>query len=152
MMWPAGGSTPSSPQQKNLALYFNKERQNESFSFGYRRQQRHRSRYRLPAGSGRFCGGRPLSSRPRGAQQTLEAITAAGGDGRLLSFDVADRQQCREVLEQDMADHGAWYGIVSNAGIARDGAFPALGDDDWDAVIHTNLDSFITSFIPASCR
>lgn len=61
-----------------------------------------------------------------GAQQTLEAITAAGGDGRLLSFDVADRQQCREVLEQDMADHGAWYGIVSNAGIARDGAFRRL--------------------------
>lgn len=57
-----------------------------------------------------------------GAQQTLEAITAAGGAGRLLSFDVANRTQCREVLEQDMAEHGAWYGIVSNAGIARDGA------------------------------
>lgn len=28
-----------------------------------------------------------------------------------------------EVLEQDMAEHGAWYGIISNAGIARDGAF-----------------------------
>ena len=76
-----------------------------------------------------------------GAQQTLEAITAAGGSGRLLSFDVANRAQCRDVLEQDMAEHGAWYGIISNAGIARDGAFPALGEEDWDAVIHTNLDS-----------
>ena len=42
-----------------------------------------------------------------GAQQTLEAITAAGGAGRLLSFDVANRTQCREALEQDMAEHGA---------------------------------------------
>ncbi|EQB8710268.1 3-ketoacyl-ACP reductase FabG2 [Klebsiella aerogenes] len=83
-----------------------------------------------------------------GAQQTLEAITAAGGAGRLLSFDVANRTQCREVLEQDMAEHGAWYGIVSNAGIARDGAFPALGEDDWDAVIHTNLDSFYNVIHP----
>lgn len=83
-----------------------------------------------------------------GAQQTLEAITAAGGSGRLLSFDVANRAQCRDVLEQDMAEHGAWYGIISNAGIVRDGAFPALGEEDWDAVIHTNLDSFYNVIHP----
>ncbi len=47
-----------------------------------------------------------------------------------------------------MAEHGAWYGIISNAGIARDGAFPALGEDDWDAVIHTNLDSFYNVIHP----
>lgn len=87
-----------------------------------------------------------------GAQETLEAIVRAGGAGRLLTFDVGNREQCRTVLEQEIADHGAWYGVVSNAGITRDGAFPALSDDDWDSVIHTNLDSFITSFIPALCR
>lgn len=77
-----------------------------------------------------------------GAQETLEAIVQAGGAGRLLTFDVGNREQCRTVLEQAIADHGAWYGVVSNAGITRDGAFPALSDDDWDSVIHTNLDSF----------
>ncbi|MSL41280.1 SDR family NAD(P)-dependent oxidoreductase, partial [Escherichia coli] len=77
-----------------------------------------------------------------GAQETLNAIVANGGNGRLLSFDVANREQCREVLEHEIAQNGAWYGVVSNAGIARDAAFPALSDDDWDAVIHTNLDSF----------
>lgn len=83
-----------------------------------------------------------------GAQETLDAITHAGGQGRLLCFDVGDREQCREVLEHDMAAHGHWYGIVSNAGIARDAAFPALSDDDWDSVIHTNLDSFYNVIKP----
>ncbi|EOI5718979.1 3-ketoacyl-ACP reductase FabG2 [Cronobacter dublinensis] len=77
-----------------------------------------------------------------GAQETLRAITDAGGTGRLLCFDVSQRDVCRATLEADIERHGAWYGVVSNAGITRDGAFPALSDDDWDAVIHTNLDSF----------
>ncbi len=72
-----------------------------------------------------------------GAQETLNAIVANGGNGRLLSFDVANREQCREV-----------HGVVSNAGIARDAAFPALSNDDWDAVIHTNLDSFYNVIQP----
>ncbi|EKY3224547.1 3-ketoacyl-ACP reductase FabG2 [Cronobacter dublinensis] len=77
-----------------------------------------------------------------GAQETLRAIIDAGGTGRLLCFDVSHRDACRATLEADIERHGAWYGLVSNAGITRDGAFPALSDDDWDAVIHTNLDSF----------
>jgi len=83
-----------------------------------------------------------------GAQDTLSAIEQAGGNGRVLSFDVGNREQCREGLEQEIATHGAWYGVVSNAGIARDGAFPALSDDDWDSVIHTNLDSFYNVIHP----
>jgi len=83
-----------------------------------------------------------------GAQETLKAIEQAGGNGRLLSFDVGNRAQCREVLEQDIEAHGPWYGVVSNAGIARDGAFPALSEEDWDSVIHTNLDSFYNVIHP----
>ncbi|WP_251279402.1 SDR family NAD(P)-dependent oxidoreductase, partial [Enterobacter hormaechei] len=37
---------------------------------------------------------------------------------------------------------------VCNAGIARDGAFPALSADDWDQVIHTNLDGFYNVLHP----
>lgn len=83
-----------------------------------------------------------------GAQETLAHIVAAGGQGRLLSFDVGNREQCRTVIEQDIETNGAWYGVVSNAGIARDGAFPALSDEDWDGVIHTNLDSFYNVIQP----
>lgn len=35
-----------------------------------------------------------------GAQETLEAIVQTGGAGRLLTFDVGNREQCRTVLEQ----------------------------------------------------
>jgi 3-oxoacyl-[acyl-carrier protein] reductase len=52
------------------------------------------------------------------------------------------------VIEADIAAHGAYYGVVNNAGITRDGAFPALTDQDWDGVIHTNLDSFYNVLHP----
>lgn len=84
----------------------------------------------------------------QGAQATLDAILTAGGQGRLLQFDVGHREQCRDVLEQDIEANGPWYGIVSNAGIVRDAAFPALSDSDWNAVIHTNLDSFYNVIHP----
>ncbi|WP_312072541.1 3-ketoacyl-ACP reductase FabG2 [Atlantibacter sp.] len=83
-----------------------------------------------------------------GAQETLAQIVSAGGKGRVLRFDVGNREQCRAVIEQDIEANGAWYGVVSNAGIARDGAFPSLSDEDWDSVIHTNLDSFYNVIHP----
>ncbi|MBS0904609.1 3-ketoacyl-ACP reductase FabG2 [Pantoea dispersa] len=83
-----------------------------------------------------------------GAQQTLAQIVAAGGCGRTLQFDVAQREATRNALEQDIAAHGAYYGVISNAGITRDGAFPALTEDEWDSVIHTNLDSFYNVIHP----
>lgn len=83
-----------------------------------------------------------------GALATLAAIEAAGASGRLLKFDVGDRSGCRESLEADMEAHGAYYGIVSNAGVTRDNAFPALSDDDWDTVLRTDLDSFFNVIKP----
>lgn len=83
-----------------------------------------------------------------GAQQTLADITNAGGVGRTLQFDVADREATRMAIENDIAEHGAYYGVVNNAGITRDGAFPALTEDEWDSVIHTNLDSFYNVIHP----
>jgi 3-oxoacyl-[acyl-carrier protein] reductase len=83
-----------------------------------------------------------------GAQHTLEQIMAQGGSGRVMQFDSADRSQCRSVLEADIETHGAYWGVVNNAGITRDGAFPALSDDDWDGVIRTNLDSFYNVIQP----
>ncbi|MFB2874975.1 3-ketoacyl-ACP reductase FabG2 [Aeromonas jandaei] len=84
----------------------------------------------------------------QGAQVTLDEITAQGGSGRLIQFDIGDRKLCRERLEADIEQHGAYYGVVCNAGIVRDGAFPALTDDEWDDVIHTNLDGFYNLLKP----
>ncbi len=83
-----------------------------------------------------------------GAAQSLQAVRDAGADGRLLSFDISAREPCREILERDIADHGAYYGIVLNAGIARDNAFPAMLDEEWDGVLGTNLDGFYNVLRP----
>ncbi|MGA5655080.1 3-ketoacyl-ACP reductase FabG2 [Rahnella contaminans] len=83
-----------------------------------------------------------------GAEHTLQQVRASGGRGRLIQFDISNRPQCREVIEADIEAHGAYYGVVNNAGITRDAAFPALTDEDWDGVIHTNLDSFYNVLQP----
>jgi 3-oxoacyl-[acyl-carrier protein] reductase len=84
----------------------------------------------------------------RGAEATLRAIVHAGGEGRIVTFDIADRAGCLATIEQDMAAHGAYYGVVLNAGIVRDNAFPAMEDSDWDDVIGTNLDGFYNVLRP----
>ena len=83
-----------------------------------------------------------------GAEETLSLIESEGGQARLLSFDIANRKECRTALEADINEHGTYYGVVLNAGIARDNAFPALEDSDWDDVIHTNLDGFYNVLKP----
>ncbi|MCF6767455.1 3-ketoacyl-ACP reductase FabG2 [Thiotrichales bacterium 19S11-10] len=77
-----------------------------------------------------------------GAKDTLDQIKAVGSDGYLLSFDIANRSECYDALTKAINQHGAFYGIVNNAGITRDDAFPLMDSQSWDAVIHTNLDSF----------
>lgn len=82
------------------------------------------------------------------AQQVVAEIQALGRQARVLMFDVSDREAARTALEADVEAHGAYYGVVCNAGIARDGAFPAMPAEDWDAVVHTNLDSFYNVLHP----
>lgn len=83
-----------------------------------------------------------------GAEQTLKVIREGGGIGRIMCFDLADRQECRAQIEADIAEHGAYYGVVLNAGIARDNAFPALEDADWDSVLDTDLGGFYNVLHP----
>ncbi|WP_353188808.1 3-ketoacyl-ACP reductase FabG2 [Pseudomonas sp.] len=82
------------------------------------------------------------------AQAVQAEIEALGRRARILQFDVADRESCRSILEADVENHGAYYGVVLNAGLTRDGAFPALSDDDWDVVLRTNLDGFYNVLHP----
>lgn len=83
-----------------------------------------------------------------GAEEALDAIRAAGGAGRLLGFDISDRAACLATLDAELEAHGAYYGVVLNAGIARDAAFPAMSDDDWDSVLGTNMDGFYNVLKP----
>ncbi len=87
-------------------------------------------------------------SRIEEAQEVVAQIQALGRQARVLMFDVSDRDAARNALEADVEANGAYYGVVCNAGIARDGAFPAMPADDWDAVVHTNLDSFYNVLHP----
>ncbi|WP_407308029.1 3-ketoacyl-ACP reductase FabG2 [Acinetobacter sp.] len=87
-------------------------------------------------------------SRQQEAEQVVQEIQALGQSSHALLFDVNDRENVMQLLEQDAAEHGAFYGVVLNAGLTRDAAFPALTDNDWDEVISTSLDGFYNVLKP----
>ena len=82
------------------------------------------------------------------ADELLEEVRAMGREARVLQFDIGDREQARLILEQDVEQFGAYYGVVCNAGISRDNAFPAISGEDWDQVLRTNLDGFYNVLHP----
>jgi 3-oxoacyl-[acyl-carrier protein] reductase len=82
------------------------------------------------------------------AQATAEEIRRMGRAATVLAFDVANRDAARTEIESDIGRDGAYYGVVCNAGIASDAAFPALEDRAWDEVIATNLDGFYNVLKP----
>ena len=82
------------------------------------------------------------------ADAVMAEVQALGRSARVLQFDVSERAQCKAILEADVEAHGAYYGVVLNAGLTRDGAFPALSEDDWDVVMRTNLDGFYNVLHP----
>ena len=84
------------------------------------------------------------------AQKVQQNVEALGRKARIIQFDIANREQARTVLLADIEQHGTYYGVVCNAGITRDTAFPAMSEDDWDSVIHTNLDGFYNVLQPLS--
>jgi len=77
-----------------------------------------------------------------GAEVTRAAIAAAGGHARCLRFDVGDREASAVALVEDVKANGAYFGVVCNAGLHQDAAFPAMSDEAWDSVLRTNLDAF----------
>ncbi|RKH59696.1 3-oxoacyl-ACP reductase FabG [Corallococcus llansteffanensis] len=87
-------------------------------------------------------------SRREEADAVAALVRDAGRKARVLQFDVADRAATQAALLADVEAHGCYYGVVCNAGIARDNAFPAMTPDEWDSVIHTNLDAFYNVLNP----
>jgi 3-oxoacyl-[acyl-carrier protein] reductase len=88
------------------------------------------------------------NTRSDAAEDVASAIRGSGADARLLQFDIADRDTARTVIEADIEANGAYYGVVCNAGIAKDSAFPAMEPEAWDSVVHTNLDGFYNVLHP----
>lgn len=94
----------------------------------------------------------------RGIGRAIAALLAAAGyevathsvksGGTDLVFDVADRAATAAALERWVAENGAPYGVVLNAGIAADNAFPAMEADEWDRVLRTDLDGFYNVLKP----
>jgi 3-oxoacyl-[acyl-carrier protein] reductase len=76
------------------------------------------------------------------AEGVADEIRAQGGDPTLLCFDVADREACARALTADLEAHGAYYGVVCNAGTHADAPFPGMSAAAWDRVLRTNLDGF----------
>jgi 3-oxoacyl-[acyl-carrier protein] reductase len=87
-------------------------------------------------------------TRMAGAEALATEIRAAGGSADVTCFDVTDRVKVREALEALVEANGPYYGVVVNAGITRDNAFPALSDEDWDEVLATGLDGFFNVVQP----
>lgn len=82
------------------------------------------------------------------AEEVLAEIKEIGVNGRILQFDIKDRNSCREAISSDITTHGCYYGTVLNAGIAKDNVFPIMEDEEWDDVINTNLGGFYNILKP----
>jgi 3-oxoacyl-[acyl-carrier protein] reductase len=81
-----------------------------------------------------------------GAEAVAAEIMAAGGVADVMGFDISNREAVRTALEGREGE--AYWGVVLNAGIARDNAFPAIDGAGWDAVLRTNLDGFYNVLHP----
>jgi len=80
-----------------------------------------------------------------GYEVVTHSVKSGGTD---LVFDVADRAAAKSALEEWVGRNGAPYGVVLNAGVAADNAFPAMEDDEWDRVLSVDLDGFYNVLKP----
>lgn len=96
----------------------------------------------LALAQGGFDLGLNYRSRHAEAEAVADEVRALGREAWLMPFDVADREGTAAALEKDLEAHGAYFGVVHNAGITADAAFPAMTGEAWDRVLRTNLDGF----------
>ncbi|WP_025600406.1 3-oxoacyl-ACP reductase FabG [Burkholderia sp. WSM2230] len=76
-----------------------------------------------------------------GAAAISEAFSAAGVSGRGAVLDVNDAAAAEALIDGTVKEFGALHVLVNNAGITQDQLAMRMKDDDWDAVIDTNLKS-----------
>lgn len=73
------------------------------------------------------------------AQAVAEEIQADGGTAELYQCSVADYTACGEMIKELIKKYGRIDILVNNAGITRDGFLMKMSEEDFDAVIETNL-------------
>lgn len=78
------------------------------------------------------------------AQDTLDKVVEAGGEGALIQFDVTDRDQLKSAILNWREKNPDQYisALVNNAGIKNDNVLPLMNFEDWDTVVSTSLDGF----------
>ena len=81
------------------------------------------------------------ATRPEGAEQINAYLKAEGIKGKGLVLDVADGAQIEAAVKAVVGEFGDITVLVNNAGITRDTLLMRMKDEDWDAVINTDLTS-----------
>jgi 3-oxoacyl-[acyl-carrier protein] reductase len=79
------------------------------------------------------------ASNEEAARQVIEQICAAGGQAVAVRGNVSHAEQARAVIDAAMTQFGRLDILVNNAGITRDGLLLRMSEEDWDAVLDTNL-------------
>lgn len=87
-------------------------------------------------------------SRADEAAEVVDEIAAEGCSARCVALDIADREATGASLDAMVAASGPFYGVVCNAGVSADAAFPGMHGDVWDVVLRTNLDGFYNVLKP----
>ena len=86
-------------------------------------------------GAGVACCGRTLAN----VEVTVAEIAGSGGKAAAYAVDVADSKQVSETCEKILKDFGRVDVLVNNAGVTRDQLLMRMSEEDWDAVLDTNL-------------
>ncbi len=82
------------------------------------------------------------------ALETLEKVKMFSQNSSILKFNIRNREECKSVITEDIEKNGCYFGVVLNAGIAKDNVFPAMQDAEWDDVLDTNLGGFYNVLKP----
>jgi 3-oxoacyl-[acyl-carrier protein] reductase len=82
-----------------------------------------------------------VSQNPASCGAAADAIKANGGSAEAHAVDVADGDAVQALADQLIKDHGVIDILVNNAGITRDMLVMRMKNEEWDAVIRTNLNS-----------
>jgi 3-oxoacyl-[acyl-carrier protein] reductase len=75
------------------------------------------------------------------AQEVVEQITSGGGEARAVKADVSQNDQVEAMINGLVKEWGRVDILVNNAGITRDNLMMRMSQDEWDAVMETNLRS-----------
>ena len=83
------------------------------------------------------------------AAETLAGVVGAGGKGMVEMFDVSEATQVDAAVQRIVSEQGRIDILVNNAGITRDNLLMRLPEDDFDAVVRTNLKGtfLLTKFV-----